>query len=73
MTCGGHAYPATITYEETVNGHHNIVTGVPAHICEKCGDELLEFQTVKRLEKLLKDEQPVRMMEAPVYEFSTPA
>ncbi|MXX37806.1 MAG: YgiT-type zinc finger protein [Gemmatimonadetes bacterium] len=51
------------------NGQVVVVDRVPADVCSLCGDVLLEPDTVRRLEELLRSkDQPAST--APLYEFA---
>jgi YgiT-type zinc finger domain-containing protein len=50
-------------------GNVIVIDHVPAEICDVCGDVLLEPQTVRRIEQLLKS-LPHPQQTAPVYEYA---
>ena len=70
MTCGGTARPALVSYEETRDNQHRIVTGVPAYVCDQCGDVLYDDTVVEQLENILESGTPVRTLQTPVYDFA---
>jgi YgiT-type zinc finger domain-containing protein len=66
--CPGEYESRTITHTVRQNGRVVVIDHVPAEVCDVCGDVLLQLETVRQLESLLKTAQPTTS--APVYEFA---
>jgi YgiT-type zinc finger domain-containing protein len=60
-----------VTYTLEMNGRLFVVENVPARVNPDTGEQLFSPQTVERLQRMIRgDEQPVRVMETPVYQFA---
>lgn len=60
-----------VTYTLEMDGRFFVVENVPARVNLGTGEQLFAPQTVERLQRMIRgDEQPVRMMETPVYQFA---
>lgn len=57
------------TYTLEYEGRYYVVENVPARICEETGDELYAPETVEHIQKIIRSEKPLRVMETPVYEY----
>ena len=67
--CSGVYERRKIVHTVRHNGQVVVVDRVPADVCSLCGDVLLEPDTVRRLEELLRSkDQPAST--APLYEFA---
>ena len=61
-----------VTYTLSMNGQFYIVENVPARVHRETGEQLFSPDTVERLHSILKTNvQPKRIVETPVYDFST--
>jgi YgiT-type zinc finger domain-containing protein len=50
-----------------------VVENVPAEVCDHCGETTLSPDTVDSLQQTVwQSRQPVKVLEAPVYEFAAP-
>jgi len=50
--CGGLVRDAKVDFVLPVGGDEVIVTGVPAHVCVRCGEEILDLEVVQNLEHI---------------------
>jgi len=50
--CGGLVRDAKVDFVLPVGGDEVIVTGVPAHVCVCCGEEILDLEVVQNLEHI---------------------
>ena len=67
--CPGGYERRKVMHTVRYNGQVVVVDRVPADVCSLCGDVLLELDTVRRLEELLRSkDQPAST--APLYEFA---
>ena len=61
-----------VTYTLEVNGKFFMIENVPARVCEETGESFFSPETVERIQQMiLGQEKPKRVIETPVYEFST--
>ena len=66
--CPGEYEPRAIAQTLRQHGRVVVIDHVPADVCDVCGDELLQPETIRQLESLLKRAQPASS--APLYEFA---
>ncbi len=67
--CLGEYEQRMVLHTVKYQGKVIVIDRVPAEVCSVCGDVLLEPDTVRRIENLLKTNgQPTR--EVPLYEFA---
>ena len=60
-----------VTYTLAHEGKFYIVENVPARVDEETGEQFFSPATVERLQKaILGQEEPKRVVETPVYEYS---
>ena len=60
-----------VAYTLEVNGQLCVIENVPARVNLDTGEQLFSPDTVERLQALVwEDQQPVRMMQVPVYEYA---
>ena len=63
--------PEKVTYTLDVNGKLIVIEHVPARVCVETGEQLFSAETVERIQQLILNQQnPVRIMEVPVFEFA---
>jgi YgiT-type zinc finger domain-containing protein len=68
--CPGEYERREILHVERHNGEPVVIDRVPADVCGFCGDVLLAWETVGRLEELARNlPQPLRMI--PLYDYSS--
>ncbi|MCT7965371.1 YgiT-type zinc finger protein [Laspinema sp. D1] len=61
-----------VTYTLEVNGKFFMIENVPARVCEETGESFFSPETVERIQQMIwGQEKPKRVIETPVYEFST--
>jgi hypothetical protein len=59
-----------VTYSLEKDGRFFLVEGVPARVNLDTGEQFFAPQTVEQLQRMiLGGEEPVRMVETPVYQF----
>jgi len=67
--CPGEYERRKVTHTVRHRGELVVIDHVPAEVCDICGDVLLDPQTVRRLERLLKlRREPAGTI--PVYEYA---
>ena len=59
-----------VTYTLEVNGQLCVIENVPARVNLDTGEQLFAPDTVERLQALVWEQQPVRMMQVPVYDYA---
>ena len=59
-----------VTYTLEVKGKLIAIENVPARVNAETGEQLFSPDTVERLQKLVAEKQPKRMMQIPVYDFA---
>jgi len=61
----------TVTYSLEMNGKFFLIENVPARIDIETGEQFFSPSTVERLQQIiLSQENPVRFIETPVYNFA---
>ncbi|MBO0352058.1 YgiT-type zinc finger protein [Phormidium pseudopriestleyi FRX01] len=61
-----------VTYTLEVNGKFFMIENVPARVCEETGESFFSPETVERIQQMIwGQKKPKRVIETPVYEFST--
>jgi len=67
--CPGEYSAKQIVHTVQSGGEVIVVEHVPAEVCSVCGDTLLKPETVRHVEKIVKQKKrPLRM--TPVYEYA---
>lgn len=60
-----------IEYQTKIDGEYIVVKNVTADVCDICGEEFLEYETIKKIEELVKSKkEPVGHIEVSVYELA---
>lgn len=60
-----------VTYTLEMNGRLFVVENVPARVDTETGEQFFSPETVERLQEILQgDEKPVRVIEAPVFDYA---
>ena len=67
--CGGTLRDTTITHEERRGLEVYLFQNVPAQVCEACGEIWIEEKTLQEIDRLIKQGQPARKVETPVFDF----
>ncbi len=60
----------TVTYTLFKDDKFFIVENVPARVNVETGEQFFSPQTVERLQTIVWKDEPVRVIQTPVYEFS---
>jgi len=61
----------SVTYTLFKNGKFYLIENVPARVDQETGEQLIAPQTVERLQQIiLKQQQPARLIQTPVFEFA---
>lgn len=68
--CGQELRNTTITHEERRGEHIYIFQNVPAQVCVACGEIWLEEATLQEIDRLIREGEPIRKVETPVYDFA---
>jgi YgiT-type zinc finger domain-containing protein len=70
--CGSKVIEKKVSIENWWGDTFIIVEGVPALLCENCGEQYFDAETSLMLDKMRKKSNtinPKRIMEVPVYEY----
>jgi YgiT-type zinc finger domain-containing protein len=59
-----------VTYALEYEGKFVIVENVPARVCVETGERLFASETVERLQQMIWQGKPARMVQAPVFEYA---
>ena len=60
-----------VTYVLDEDGNIVVIENVPARVCVETGERLYSPKTVERLQQMIwRENQPVRILETPVYVFA---
>ena len=68
--CGGRLRPTTITHEERRRSRLYLFQHVPAQVCTVCDEVWIDEATLREVDRLLREGEPVRKLETPVYDFA---
>jgi len=68
--CGGELRVTTITHEERRGNNLYLFQNVPAQVCTACGDVWIEETTLQEIDRLIREGEPVRKVETPVYDLA---
>jgi YgiT-type zinc finger domain-containing protein len=68
--CGNKLRATTITHEEKRGNKLYIFQNVPAQVCEECAEIWIEEKTLQAIDRLIKEGEPTRTVETPVYDFA---
>ncbi len=65
-------YETTVTYTLEREGKFYIIENVPARVCVETGERLFSPEIVEKLQEIIwKNKPPQRLIQTPVYEFSS--
>jgi YgiT-type zinc finger domain-containing protein len=65
-------YETTVTYTIEKEEKFYIIENVPARVCVETGERLFSPETVEKLQKIIcGNKPPQRLIQTPVYEFSS--
>lgn len=68
--CGGELRATTITHEERRGNNLYLFQNVPGQVCTACGEIWIEEATLQEIDRLIREGEPVRKVETPVYDFA---
>ena len=68
--CGGGLRQTTITHEEHRATKLYLFQNVPAQVCAACGEVWIEEVTLQEIDRLIREGEPIRKVETPVYDFA---
>ena len=68
--CGGRLRRTTITHEQKRGARIYLIENVPAKVCQACGEVWIAGTTLKEMDRLILEGEPVREIATPVYDFS---
>ena len=70
LLCGGDTAFQRVTAENWWGDNLALVEGVPAMVCQQCGEQYFDSETCKALDQLRKAAPPAkRKVEVPVFVF----
>lgn len=72
-TCGGELRATTITHEERRGNNLYLFQNVPAQVCTACGEVWIEEATLQEIDRLIREGEPIRKVETPVYDLAVPS
>lgn len=67
--CGQKLCQTTITHEVRQEANIYLFQNVPAQVCKTCGEVWIEEITLQEIDRLIKEGEPIRKVETPVYDF----
>ena len=68
--CGGELRTTTITHQERRGNNLYLFQNVPAQICTACGEVWTEEATFQEIDRLIREGEPTRKVETPVYDLA---
>ncbi len=68
--CGGRLRSTTITHAERRRARLSLFQHVPAQVCTVCEELWIDEATLREVDRLLREGEPVRKLETPVYDFA---
>lgn len=68
--CGGQLRRTAITHEEKRGTRIYLIENVPAKVCRVCGEVWIAGTTLKEMDRLILEGEPVRKITTPVYDFA---
>lgn len=68
--CGGRLRPTTVTHEERRRARLYLFEHVPAQICAACGEVWIDEATLRKVDWLRREGEPIRRVQTPVYDFA---
>jgi YgiT-type zinc finger domain-containing protein len=74
-SCGIQGCPGMYEEREVVHtvrhrGEIVVIQGVPAEVCSVCGDVLLAPETVRHLQRIVRERAEPEVDRAPVYQYA---
>lgn len=68
--CGEKLRQTTITHEERRGANIYLFQNMPAKVCTACGEIWIEEATLQEIDRLIREGEPTRKVETPVYDFA---
>ena len=68
--CGRRLRATIITHEERRRARLYLFEHVPAQVCTACGEVWIDEATLQKVDRLLREGEPVRKVQTPVYDFA---
>lgn len=70
--CGGNtAKPESVSEVFTINGRQVLVEGIPAQVCDRCGEATFARETTERIRQLVHSAKPpVKTVPLDVFAFA---
>lgn len=68
--CGGELRATTITHQERRGSNLYLFQNVPAQVCRACEEIWIEEATLQEIERLIREGEPIRKVETPVYDLA---
>ena len=59
-----------VTFSLEIEGHWVVVEGVPARVDALTGERFFDLATVDKIQQLVRQQQPVRVEQLPVFRFA---
>ena len=59
-----------VTYTLEHGGRFFLIEHVPARVCKETGEQYFSPETVEHIHALIKQKEPDKVIETPVYEYS---
>lgn len=67
----GQMEKAKIDYQAKINDEFVVVKNVEANVCDICGEEFLDYSTIKKIEEMINNsKKPVEHIEVSVYDMT---
>jgi YgiT-type zinc finger domain-containing protein len=58
-------------YQTKINNEYVIIKNVEANVCDICGEEFLDYNTIKKIEDMIKNNtKPVEQIAISVYDMA---
>ena len=70
VICGGLLQKTAIAHEEKRGTRIYLFENVPAQVCRTCGEVWIAGTTLKEMDRLILEGEPVRKVATPVYDFA---
>ena len=71
--CGKELRSTSITHQTRRGDKLYIFQNVPAQVCSACGEVWIEEATLQEIDRLIREGEPTRKVETPVYDFNLAA
>jgi YgiT-type zinc finger domain-containing protein len=69
--CNGQIVPETVTVEYHYKSDWLLIEGVPARVCQRCGERYYDAAVVKDMERIAEGGSVVRTVTVPVKMFAS--